>query len=233
MWCSFDRESCTFMRPKLVIFDFDGVIADSEALSNQVLANNMTAFGFPTSYEQALERYMGRRWDDCLAVFKEIWDRPAPETLRESIEADMDARSMTDLRPVKGVSEFLQALGSKAKCIGSSSTPDWIERRLELFGFSHHFKNAVFSAAVHVARGKPHPDIYLHAAKTMGAGPRETLVIEDSPTGVAAGVSAGMTVIGLCAGSHIRPGHDQRLRSAGAHHICTSYAGVSDLIAAA
>jgi len=88
----------------------------------------------------------------------------------------------------------------------------------------------VFSAAVHVARGKPHPDLFLYAAATMNADPARTVVIEDSTAGVLAGVAAGMRVIGLCAGGHIRDGHADGLSAAGAHDIALTWAEVARMI---
>jgi beta-phosphoglucomutase-like phosphatase (HAD superfamily) len=74
-----------------------------------------------------------------------------------------------------------------------------------------------------VARGKPHPDIFLHAADAMGVHPSQAIVIEDSASGVQAGVAAGMRVIGLLAASHIQPGHRERLLAAGAHHVASTF----------
>jgi beta-phosphoglucomutase-like phosphatase (HAD superfamily) len=81
-----------------------------------------------------------------------------------------------------------------------------------------------------VSRGKPEPDIYLHAARALGVEPGEVLVLEDTAPGVAAGRAAGMTVVGLCAGLHCGPGHGERLRSAGADHIADSYSEVLKLV---
>ncbi len=101
---------------------------------------------------------------------------------------------------------------------------------LARFGVATSFNGPIFSAAVHVKRGKPHPDLFLHAAAVMAVDPSRALVIEDTPTGVRAGVAAGMTVVGLCAGGHIRDGHADRLHAAGAHHVVDDYAGVTALL---
>jgi beta-phosphoglucomutase-like phosphatase (HAD superfamily) len=93
---------------------------------------------------------------------------------------------------------------------------------LDVLGLQPVFEPHVFSASS-VARGKPHPDIFLHAAERMGVNPSLCIVIEDSASGVEAGRAAGMTVIGLLAGAHIQPGHDQRLRHAGAHHVAGTF----------
>jgi HAD superfamily hydrolase (TIGR01509 family) len=216
-------------KPAMIAFDFDGVIADSETLANQALADRLTKLGYSTTLESAFDNYLGRHWGDCLTTFERLWGRPAPAELRRDLDADIE-RKLPDLRPVPGAAAFIECVSDRPRCIASSSTPDWIRCRLELFGFADHFADKVFSAAVHVSRGKPHPDIYLHAAKSMGVDPHTMLVIEDSPSGVSAAAAAGARVVGLCAASHIRPGHGERLSAAGAHHICQSFDEVFGLI---
>ena len=213
----------------LVIFDFDGVIVDSETLANQVLADELTACGCPTTLDDAFDTYMGFHWDDCLTRIGARWGS-VPAELRARTDAAIEARIATELRPISGVERFLDRLGDRPRCVASSSEPAWLAGRLAMFGLAHHFGDRLYSAAVHVTRGKPYPDIYLHAAQAMSAAPRRTLVIEDSPTGVTAGVAAGMTVVGLCAGTHIRDGHADRLRVAGAKHVAASYDEVAALM---
>lgn len=193
-----------------------------------MLADALTALGCPTSLDDAFDSYMGHGWAACLDRVAARWGAVPPE-LRARVDAGVAARIADELRTVVGVEAFLARLGLPC-CIASSSQPDWLTSRLAMFGLDHHFGDRVFSAAVHVARSKPHPDIYLHAARAMGASPSRCWVIEDSPTGVTAGVAAGMTVVGLLAGTHIRDGHGDRLRAAGAHHLAASYDEVAALI---
>lgn len=134
----------------------------------------------------------------------------------------------TRLAPVDGLMTFVEGL-EQPRCIASSSPPDWIVLGLARFGLADRM-GPIFSAAVHVTRGKPHPDIFLHAAEAMSARPDRTVVIEDSPSGVLAGVAAGMHVIGLCAGGHVRDAHAEALTQAGAHRIAWSYDDVAALI---
>jgi len=91
------------------------------------------------------------------------------------------------------------------------------------------FEGRVFSA-LNVARGKPHPDIFLHAAAEMGVSPRECIVIEDSASGVIAACEAGSTVVGLLAAGHIRDGHGARLKDAGAQYLATNYVEVERIV---
>ena len=214
--------------PDLIIFDYDGVVADSELLNNEAFAEVLTAHGLPTTTDDAIAAYMGKRWLDCRPLIEARLGRPCPDDIVHEWTRLCHSRAATRLRPVAGVTEFV-AGRSQARCIASSSPPDWIDLGLGRFGLTGRL-GPVFSAAVHVARGKPHPDLFLHAAAAMKAEPARTVVIEDSPTGVLAGVAAGMTVIGLCAGGHIRAGHAEGLLAAGAHHIAASYDQVASLI---
>ena len=116
------------------------------------------------------------------------------------------------------------------KAVASSSPTRWLRGSLERFGLAHHFGDRLFSAAEHVSRGKPHPDIYLHAAGALGVDPVEVLVLEDTAPGVAAARAAGMTVAGLCAGRHCGPGYGERLRRAGAAPVVATYSEVLDFI---
>lgn len=125
---------------------------------------------------------------------------------------------------------FLEALPPVPKAVASSSPTRWLRSALQRFGLAHHFGERLFSAAEHVGRGKPHPDIYLHAARELGVDPGQVLVLEDTAPGVVAARAAGMTVVGLCAGLHCGPGYGDRLRSAGAATVAASYAEVLDFI---
>lgn len=216
----------------LIIFDYDGVIADSERLNNAVMAELLTEIGLPTTLDDALATYLGKRWLDCEPIISERLGAPCPPGVQIEWTRRCHNRAQRDLTAVAGFEEFL-AERREPRCIASSSPPDWIELGLRHFGVHDAFAGPVFSAAVHVSRGKPHPDLFLYAADAMKAAPERTLVIEDSPTGVLAGAAAGMTVIGLCAGGHIRGDHPLHLKQAGAHQVFDSYADLARWVAQA
>ncbi|WP_447909837.1 HAD family hydrolase [Brevundimonas bullata] len=214
----------------LIIFDYDGVIADSELLNNAIMAELLSEIGLPTSLDDALASYLGKRWLDCEAIIAERVGAPCPPGVHEEWTRRCHERAGRELRSVAGFEAFLKSR-SERRCIASSSPPDWIEMGLRRFNAYEDFDGPIFSAAIHVNRGKPHPDLFLFAARVMNVAPSRTLVIEDSPTGVLAGVAAGMTVAGLCAGGHVRNGHAQDLASAGAHQVFDSYADLEAWIA--
>jgi HAD superfamily hydrolase (TIGR01509 family) len=205
-----------------LIFDFDGVIADSEALANTVLAEFVTHSGHPTTLDEALERYCGRRWDDVLATIESALDRPLPADFSDQLRAATLDRFRKDLREVHGATDFIRRFSAHPRCIASSSSINRLQLCLSVLDLEDGFGGNVFSADM-VSRGKPHPDLFLFAAGKLGVDPASCLVIEDSAGGIKAAVAAGMTAVGLCAGSHIRPGHHLRLREAGASHLAGSW----------
>ncbi len=223
-----DLAFAAMRHPELIIFDYDGVIADSELLNNAALAEVLTGIGLPTTTDQAIARYMGKRWLDCRPLVDEQLGSPCSDDVVVEWTRLCHERASTILTPVEGLLSFMDGR-KQPRCVASSSPPDWIELGLARFGLAGQM-GSIFSAAVHVTRGKPHPDLFLHAAQSMGVDPGKTVVIEDSPVGVRAGLAAGMQVIGLCAGGHVRDGHAEQLSKAGAHRIAWSYTEVASWI---
>jgi HAD superfamily hydrolase (TIGR01549 family) len=208
-----------------LIFDFDGVIADSEAIANTVLAEIVTGLGHPTTLDQSLARYSGSRWDEVIAEIEAAIGKPLPSDFSGQLRLATLERFRTDLKEVSGATNFIRRFSHIPRCIASSSSIDRLQLCLSVLELEAEFGNHVFSADM-VARGKPHPDIFLFAADKLGVSPDECLVIEDSAGGIRAAVAAGMTAIGLCAASHIREGHDAKLRNAGAVHLAQSWSDV-------
>jgi HAD superfamily hydrolase (TIGR01509 family) len=198
-------------------------------LSNAILADALTELGHPTTTGEAVERYIGLHWPDTCAVIEAELGGPLPADFKARTSEAFQLR-VEEVTAVAGVARFLEALPGMPKAVASSSPTRWLRASLERFGLAGHFGDRLFSAAEHVARGKPHPDIYLYAARELGVAAEEALVIEDTAPGVAAAKAAGMIVVGLCAGLHCGAGYDERLRAAGADHIATSYAEVLGII---
>jgi beta-phosphoglucomutase-like phosphatase (HAD superfamily) len=176
-----------------------------------------------------VERYIGLHWADTCALIEAEIGRPLPADFKERTNGAFQMR-LSEIGAVTGVEAFLDWLPPLPKAVASSSPTSWLRGSLERFGLLHHFGDRLFSAAEHVTRGKPHPDIYLHAARALDVEPRQVLVLEDTAPGVAAARAAGMTVIGLCAGLHCGPGYGARLSAAGAHPIASSYSEVAEII---
>jgi HAD superfamily hydrolase (TIGR01509 family) len=214
---------------KPIIFDFDGVIADSEALANTLLADFLTAEGMPTTLDDSMRLFMGRRWSDNIPRLEAHLGRPWTADMEARHRHNARVRMRAEVEPVAGVLAFIATLPATPKCIASSSSPEWLTDMTKRFGIHGHFADRLFSGT-QVPNGKPAPDLFFHAARGLAAHPESCIVIEDSPAGITAARAAGMTAIGLLAGSHIRPGHAEKLAAAGAHHLCHSFSDVARIL---
>jgi HAD superfamily hydrolase (TIGR01509 family) len=212
-----------------LIFDFDGVIADSEVLAGTILAKFVSDLGLETTLDEALNRYGGKRWSDIMAAVEDGFGQKLPAGFAERLKEATLSSFRQDLRAIEGVAGFLTQFRELPHCVASSSSLDRLILCLDILGLAKEFGNFVFSAEM-VARGKPFPDVFLLAAERMKVNPFDCIVIEDSANGVRAGVAAGMTVIGLCAASHLQPGHAQRLMAAGASYSANSWNEVSVIV---
>ncbi|MFC3703900.1 HAD family hydrolase [Devosia honganensis] len=212
----------------LVIFDFDGVVVDSEVASNGLLAEIATELGHPMDMSGAVRFFGGSTLFQQLEKLAMLAGGKLPEDFGTALQ-ERTMSALAAVQPLPGLEHFLDWLGPLPICIGSTSAPERIEFCLDAAGLSDRFSGNVFSVSM-VGRNKPAPDIFLHAAERMGTSPQRCLVIEDSPHGVVAGRAAGMGVIGLAAASHLAAGHPERLLAAGADHVAESYGEVRQLM---
>lgn len=179
---------------ELVIFDCDGVLVDSEPISNRVLAQALSEIGLATSVESSMRDYMGRSWTACVEIFEQRLGRPLPLEFERLFWTRNEAALRAELRAVPGIQEVLGRITTPI-CVASSGRPEKMRVTLGVTGLLPRFEGRIFSA-LDVARAKPWPDLFLHAAARMGATPATCVVVEDSPRGVEAGVAAGMRVLG-------------------------------------
>ncbi len=217
------------MTPALVIFDCDGVLVDSEPIINRAHAMVLTACGYAVGPEELAARFLGMSDSDMLAVIEREWGRPLPPSYGNRVGAVIEEGHRLAVPAIEGVAEALDSLAAPY-CVASSSSPDQIRRKLDLTGLLPRFGDNLFSATM-VARGKPAPDLFLFAAREMGAAPERCLVVEDSPAGIAAALAAGMTAIGFCGGSHCGPDHGVRLEACGAAAVIADMRGLADAAA--
>lgn len=202
----------------LVVFDCDGVLVDSEMLAAECLSQLLTASGRPTGLDDVLALYLGRTLKAIAEDFESAVGRPLPADFPGDLASAIRHAFERDLQPIAGIAEVLAAL-AVPYCLASSSGPERIALSLRITGLDRFFAGRVFDASM-VARGKPAPDLFLHAAATMGAAPGRTLVIEDSVSGVRAAKAAGMTVWGFTGGSHhARLDGEALLEEAGADRV--------------
>jgi HAD superfamily hydrolase (TIGR01509 family) len=208
----------------LVVFDCDGVLVDSEILVVVIESELLREVGIEMTPLEVAATFVGLSEDDMDDLIAKRWGVTLTAELKARKTARIQEAFVTSLRPVAGMPELLAGL-THARCVASSATPERIRQALTLTGlvdhFDHHF------SATQVARGKPAPDLFLHAAASLGAQPERCVVIEDSPAGVTAGVAAGMAVIGFTAGGHCPPSHAEVLRTCGATDIAANAADLA------
>ncbi|MGI5402093.1 HAD family hydrolase [Streptomyces sp. CA-135486] len=189
------------MRYDLVIFDNDGVLVDSEPISNTILAGYMSELGHPTSYEDSLRDYMGAAVHRIHDLVMERTGKRLPDDFDETLHARVFAAFERELAAVDGVTEVLGKLvaDSVPYCVASSGSHERIRVGHRKTGLDLWFQDGVVFSAQDVGRGKPAPDLFLHAAQRMGVAPERCVVVEDSPLGVQAALAAGMDVYGFTA----------------------------------
>jgi HAD superfamily hydrolase (TIGR01509 family) len=214
-----------------LILDFDGVLLDSEYAGNRHLAELLTELGHPTGVDEALTQFSGLSGRDFIAAIEARIGATLPPEFhdRRGIE---DARVLREgLAAVAGAIEFVRALPPDLpKAVASSSSVEWIATHLGRLGLRDAFGPHLYSGRQHVARGKPAPDLYLYAAEQLGVPIENCVIVEDSPVGATGALASGTRVIGLVAGAHCLPGHDERLRALGVEEIAHSFGDVRRLL---
>lgn len=189
------------MRYDLIIFDNDGVLVDSEPISNRLLAAHLTELGVPTSYEDSLRDYMGSAMHRIHDLVLERTGRRLPEDFDDVFHARVFAAFERELKPVRGAAEVLGKLAADGVpyCVASSGSHERIRVGHRTTGLDRWFEEGRIFSSQDVGKGKPSPDLFLHAAERMGVAPERCAVVEDSPLGVQAAVAAGMDVYGFTA----------------------------------
>lgn len=192
------------MDPDLLIFDCDGVLVDSEPISIAVLREVIAAAGRRMDETTAYRLFLGR----SMATISETLTgdfglRFTADHLAE-IRRQLFQRFHDELKPIPFVREALAALPHR-RCVASSSKPERIRLSLGVTGLLDLLEPNIYSASM-VERGKPAPDLFLHAAREMAADPAACIVVEDSPAGIEAAKAAGMRVFAFAGGSHAEAG---------------------------
>ncbi len=195
---------------QLVIFDCDGVLVDSEPVANRMLGQMLSELGLDLTQEQIFQSFVGYSMAHVMRVIESMLGRAPPESFLRELQARTFAAFRTQLRAMPGIADALEELRVPF-CVASSGDHEKMNTTLGITGLLPRFAGNIFSVT-QVAHGKPAPDVYLFAARQMGAEPAACVVVEDTPPGVQAGVAAGMTVFGFCAHT---PEH--KLKAAGAH----------------
>ena len=219
------------MKFDAIIFDFDGVLIESEFEGNQRLAELLTSLGHPTSVAEAIEHYTGLAGQDFVAAVETRIGRALPPEFHERGRVHRDRAMREGIDEVAGAIEFVRSLPPQLpKAVASSSSTNWVRTHLAHIGLEDVFAEHVYSGREHVSRGKPAPDLYLHAATALGVDIGRTVIIEDSKVGATGALASGAAVIGLAAGRHCFDGHADMLRSVGVTEIAHSFDEVARLV---
>ena len=210
----------------LIIFDCDGVLIDSEIIASRVDCEILGELGYEITPEELAHRFAGFTTERIFQLVGEEMGRAVSDDVVHRAQRETDQRLNLEVLPIGGVQEMLDALDDP-RCICSNSRPERLEVSLTKAGLWDRFRPYVFSAqSVGSGRGKPAPDIFLHAANVFETNPDDAIVIEDSVPGVTGGVAAGMRVIGFTGASHTWPGHGEALMDAGALTVVRRLADV-------
>jgi HAD superfamily hydrolase (TIGR01509 family) len=190
----------------LVIFDCDGVLVDSERITNRVFAEMLGELGIVVTLDEMFERFMGHSMAHCLSLVRDLLGRDPPDAFLPDYRRRTARALEQEIVVVPGIEKVLDAIDIPA-CVASNGPHEKMRITLGATGLLPRFESRLFSAD-DVARGKPAPDVFLLAASRLGAAPERTAVVEDTPSGVAAALAAGMTPHGYAGRIPARRLHD-------------------------
>lgn len=219
-------------KTELVIFDCDGVLVDSEYLASKIEAKLLNDAGVAITHEEIGERYSGLTWKEILLDVEKTSGVPLSAGLLDMSERLVDMALETQLDMIEGADRAVKRI-KQPKCICSNSSRARLNISLTRTGLLNLFEPHIFAAhEVGNNKGKPDPNVFLHAANFFNARAENVIVIEDSVHGVKAARAAGMRVIGFTGGSHTFLGHADRLTDAGAETVINRHAMLQEVIAA-
>lgn len=217
------------MKFDAVLFDCDGVLVDSEHITAGVLRDMLAERGWEMTAEECLQAFLGKAILDQLPLIEQRTGQPVDDAWINQYRGRRDAQLARQVRAVPRVDEALTAiqaaLGERMACASGADRPK-IEMQLARTGLAPFFGARVFSG-YEQAQNKPAPDVYLAAARALQVAPARCAVVEDSVTGVSAGVAAGATVL-----AYAPRGDGQALRAAGARHVFSCMSELAGLLRA-
>lgn len=202
---------------RLLIFDCDGTLVDSEVLAAKVFPAVWSSMGVSMTSDYFLCNFVGTG-DDAPIVRKTM--ALLPQSAKDIADKQFDEELSANLESVQGMAELLRSIHFD-RCVASNSSLNYVKRALSKTLLDVFFGERVYSSR-DVGKPKPSPDIFLHAARVNGYAPADCIVIEDSVSGIKAAQNAGMYVIGFMGGKHFKPVVRDRLLTANADLYCSS-----------
>ncbi len=214
----------------MIIFDCDGVLVDSEYIAAQVDSELFAELGIDIGPEEVAARFSGMTSTEIFASVEAEYGRAVPDDMTERSDRELDVRLAREVEGVAGVHDMLDRL-DHARCICSNSSGARLKTTLTRTRLWDRFRPYVYSAReVREGRGKPAPDVFLHAAEMLQTPVADVIVVEDSAHGIGGAVAAGMRVIGFTGGRHSWPGHAESLMDAGALTVVRRHADIVQTI---
>ncbi len=214
-----------------IIFDFDGVLLESEFEANIQLAELLTDLGHRHTAAEAIRHYTGLAGNDFIAAIEQRIGTSLPPEFHQQMKEKSVQALKDGIDAVVGAIDFVRSLPPNLpKAVASSSSTRWIRGHLDHLGLTDVLGENVYSGREHVSRGKPAPDIYLHAADQLGVDIKRSVILEDLVVGAIGALASGAAVIGLAAGRHCFDGHDEMLRAVGIANVAHSFEEVARLI---
>lgn len=185
---------------KLIIFDCDGVLVDSETTTNKVLADYLNEFGLDFTAEKALKLFRGGALADCIDYVRTDYKVELPEDFPSQFRHRMKVAFEKNLDPVKNIKNLLDHLENKEEefsvCVASNGPMEKMDTTLRVTNLKKYFNENIYSA-YQIDKWKPDPSLFLYAAKNMGFKPEDCIVVEDSPRGAEAAKASGMKCFGF------------------------------------
>lgn len=213
----------------ILIFDCDGVVLDSMVLHTEVEAEAFQSLGINISPSELSQRFSGVPQEEVSRILYAETGILIPPDIEILIEEHKEKIFSERLQPISGIEDTLHQLTAYPKCIASGTGLKSLYHMLRVTGIHEFFAPHIYSSEM-VSRGKPFPDLFLHAAQQLNAAPQDCLVIEDGVAGVLAAKAAGMPVIGFTGGSHCDADHSTRLKNAGAEFIFSDMRNLVDIV---
>lgn len=214
---------------ELIIFDFDGVLVDSETMGCQIWSDVFKKHGMNVSAQDIMEKYTGKTGTLICSLVEQEYGYHIPDGFLDEVNETTESVMAQELKTVKGVLETLPLL-SVPMCIASGSRPKRLNLCLDVTGLRCFFADEAVFSSHFVKNGKPAPDLFFYAAEKMNVIPEKCLVVEDSSSGIIGAKTAGMKVFGFLGGSHCTSARGIQLKESGADLLFDDFTKLPELL---
>ena len=213
----------------LIIFDFDGVLVDSETMGCQIWSDVFARHGMTVSAQDIMDKYTGKTGTLICSLIEKEYGYHIPDGFLDEVNETTEAVMAKELKTVDGVSETMPKL-SVPVCIASGSRPKRLNLCLDVTGLRRYFPDEAVFSSHFVKNGKPAPDLFFYAAEKMNVPAGNCLVIEDSTAGIIGAKAAGMRSFGFVGASHCTPERGRQLLESGAELLFDDFTKLPDLL---